>query len=145
MTTDGDDLTCGNGALVLKVEVRGEEAAAELRLSGHVDVITAAELREHIGAVIAGHDPHLLLMDLSGVGLVDSSGLSLMVWAHQEMTGRGRRFALRHPQPRVLRVLRMTGLHTRLDIIEARVEPLRRAPGAMRRFGRSGSAPGLPE
>lgn len=135
----GDDVTCADGALVLTLEVQDE--AALLRLTGHVDVITAADLREHIGAVITGHDPHVLLLDLSGVVLVDSSGLSLMVWAHREMTGRGRRFVLRHPQPRVLRVLRMTGLHTRLDIVEQRVEPVRRVPGAMRRFGRSASAP----
>ncbi|QKW39719.1 STAS domain-containing protein [Actinomadura sp. NAK00032] len=109
-------LTRADGTPLLAVGTRSDGTAVELRLEGELDVAGSEPLRRHIAAVIAAHDPQRLLLDLSGLSFADSSGLAVFVWAHKEMTGRGREFCLRRPQPKVLRVLHITGLHTRLDV-----------------------------
>ncbi|NED49705.1 STAS domain-containing protein, partial [Micromonospora aurantiaca] len=69
--------------------------------------------------MIDRHDPHRLLLDLSELSFADSSGLAVLVWAHQVMTGHGRQLRLHHPQSRVLRIMNIAGLHNRLHITEA--------------------------
>ncbi|MGW5417273.1 STAS domain-containing protein, partial [Actinomadura geliboluensis] len=109
-------LTCPDGTPLLAVGTRLDGTTVELLLEGELDVAGSEPLRRHIAAVIAAHDPHRLLLDLSGLSFADSSGLAVFVWAHKEMTGRGHGLCLRRPQPKVLRVLHVTGLHTRLDV-----------------------------
>ncbi|MFB4305285.1 STAS domain-containing protein [Actinomadura sp. GTD37] len=117
--TTESTVTCANGALLLTVDAHPDGTTVELRLSGELDVAGSGDLRRHIGAVIAAHDPHRLVLDLSRLSFADSSGLAAIVWAHKAMSGRGGRLRLHHPHPRVLRVLHITGLHTRLHITEA--------------------------
>jgi anti-anti-sigma factor len=111
-------VSCAGGLLVLTILVHPDEPTTELRLTGELDCATADDLRHHIAVAIDAHDPHRLLLDLSGLDFIDSSGLSVMVRAHQLMARRGRRLYLHDPQPRVRRILHIAGLHTRLHITE---------------------------
>ncbi|MFC6881395.1 MULTISPECIES: STAS domain-containing protein [Actinomadura] len=100
-----------------------------LRLHGELDIATAPDLRRHITLAIEEHDPHRLLLHLSDLAFIDSSGLAVVVWAHQTLDRRGRQLRLHHPSHRVLRILHVTGLHTRLHITETgtgALSPLRR-------------------
>ncbi|GAA2159658.1 hypothetical protein GCM10009727_71740 [Actinomadura napierensis] len=108
-----------------------------LRLHGELDVATAAGLHRHIAVVLNEHDPHRLLLELSELTFTDSSGLAVMVWAHQSLDRRGRQLRLYHPHPRVLRILQVTGLHTRLHITESdpKVTLFRRHLGQHRATG----------
>ncbi|WP_165964671.1 STAS domain-containing protein, partial [Actinomadura sp. KC216] len=103
----------------LMVGVEHDGSTTTVFLHGELDIAGAGRLGDHIAAVIAEHDPHRLLLELSELAFTDSSGLAVMVWAHQVMDRRGRQARLHHPQPRVLRLLHVTGLHTRLHITEA--------------------------
>lgn len=111
--------TCAAGGLLLAVGTHADGTTVELRLQGELDVASADTLRRNIGAAITDHDPHRLLLDLSELSFADSSGLSAIVWAHKVMSERGRQLSLHHPQASVLRVLHLTGLHTRLHVTEA--------------------------
>ena len=125
-------VSCGGGALLVAFDVRPHESTAELRLRGELDVAAAGDLRRHLAALLDEHDPHRLLLDLSELSFADSSGLAVLVWAHQAMSERGRRLHLHHPQPRVLRILNITGLRNRLHVTEADAAPRRRAPASTR-------------
>ncbi|WP_131732818.1 STAS domain-containing protein [Actinomadura formosensis] len=114
-------VTCAGGTLRLAIGAQQDGATMEVRLNGELDMASSDDLRHHIGAVIAAHDPHRLLLDLSELSFADSSGLAVLVWAHQAMSRRGRQLRLHHPQTRVLRVLHVSGLHTRLHITEANI------------------------
>lgn len=123
--TSPDQPDQASGPLLLAITVRRDGSTTELHLNGELDIATADELRRHIAEVVAAHDPERLLLDLSGLSFADSSGLSVMVWAHQLMTGRGRQLRLQRPQSRVLRILNISGLHRRLHITPA--SPARRS------------------
>lgn len=128
--------TYAGGTLQLSIGALSDGTTVELRLTGELDVSGADTLRRHIEDVIVEHDPHRLLLDLSGLTFADSSGLAAIVWAHKAMTARGRQLRLQHPQGRVLRVLHITGLHTRLHITESAPVGPRSAAGAHRRLAR---------
>src|SRR5438477_7649370 len=57
---------------------------AVVAVRGDVDLYTAPRLWETIDAAIAG-TPHELVTDLSGVSFLDSSGLTVLVKAHNRL------------------------------------------------------------
>lgn len=78
-------------------------------VSGEVDLYTAERVRQGIGeATSVGADK--VLLDLSGVGFIDSSALGVIVQETKRLEGRGRELILVTNDPRTLRVLDVTGL-----------------------------------
>jgi anti-anti-sigma factor len=78
-----------------------------LRLSGDLDLETAPRL-------LAGAEPHLggtdLIIDLSALDFVDSSGLSALIRINQRMAATDRTLAIIAPPPRVAKAFEITGL-----------------------------------
>ena len=87
----------------------------ELAVYGRLDGQAAADVREALHAAIdAGSGD--LVVDLSGVELVDATGLGVLVGAHRRAADAGRRVVLREAQPRLMRILRLTRLHRVLTL-----------------------------
>jgi len=86
-------------------------------LSGDLDMQTApsllAELTDLIGAANAGDE---VRVDLGGVTLVDSSGLSVLVDAHKLAVAGGARLLLAALPQHMERTLGVTGLSEVLEI-----------------------------
>ena len=57
---------------------------AVVRVQGEIDLYTAPQLWETLDAAIAG-TPHELVIDLSDVTFLDSSGLAVLVRAHKRL------------------------------------------------------------
>jgi anti-anti-sigma factor len=76
-------------------------------LQGPTDVSQALELRELLGQQIDGPAARVLL-DLSGVTLVDSSGVGVLVAAHRRAAGAGAGFVLAGAPGPVGRVFELT-------------------------------------
>jgi anti-anti-sigma factor len=82
----------------------------QLAFAGRLDVHQAADARLALqGAVAEGVDD--LVVDLSGVSVVDATGLGVLVGAHRRAGRAGRRLVLADPSPALLRVLFLTRLH----------------------------------
>ena len=80
-----------------------------LTVDGEVDVATAPRLRQLLDDVIeSGHGR--VVVDLSTVGFLDSSGLGALVWGLKKARARGGWVRLVIGQPRVRRVFELTGL-----------------------------------
>lgn len=80
-----------------------------LRISGELDIATAAVLRDRIAAVL---DDTVLpvIIDLSRVSFCDASGLTMLITVQRRANARGRTVALAGPRPNVRKLLRITGL-----------------------------------
>jgi anti-anti-sigma factor len=80
-----------------------------LRVSGDLDLETAPRL-------LAGAEPHLeadtgaLVIDLSELSFIDSSGLSALIRINQWVTAAGRGLTIIAPAPRVAKAFEITGL-----------------------------------
>jgi anti-anti-sigma factor len=90
------------------VQDRGTDAVVVVR--GDIDRTTAGLLREALEAALAIRHP-LVLLDLSGVSYVDSSGLSVIVRARRTLV-RDQRLALCNVPGRMKRVLEVTSVDT---------------------------------
>ncbi|WP_196255678.1 STAS domain-containing protein [Micromonospora sp. WMMD558] len=112
------------GPRLLTIEVtRLDAGCARLRLTGDLDFETAPELVE--AAAEARRDGHHeLLIDLGGVGLCDSSGLSALVVVHRAGTGPVR---LAGVSPQLQNLLDRTGLVELLAVERTGDDDLREA------------------
>jgi anti-sigma B factor antagonist len=88
--------------------VAGGGTERTVLLSGEIDLASAPAVWDAIEAVIKGATR--LVVDLSAVRFIDSTGLSLLVRAHRRLREAGGDFAVRSPSEMAARVLAVTGL-----------------------------------
>jgi stage II sporulation protein AA (anti-sigma F factor antagonist) len=93
----------------LTIEVHREGDEAILTLSGELDPHTAPTLVEELDAVRADGATSVVLV-LSGLTFVDSSGLRVLIAADRSLADAGGRLVLRSPSDTVRRLLEITGL-----------------------------------
>ncbi len=79
-----------------------------VRLGGEVDLENSPVARQLLLDAVGEHRD--VLVDLSGVGYIDSSGVASLVEAYQESRGTGFRFALVAPSAAAQRVLELARL-----------------------------------
>src|SRR4051794_487661 len=87
-------------------ELTLDSGAREIKVEGELDLAVADQLSEAIDR----SDAEQILICLAGCEFVDSTGIAVMVRAHQELSKRGRRLVVHSPAEQVLRVLDVTGL-----------------------------------
>jgi len=83
--------------------------ACVVAVTGEVDIYTSPELK----AALTGPDAEgctRVIVDLNGVGFIDSSGLGVLVGALRRAREAGIELLLVSSQPSFARILRITGL-----------------------------------
>lgn len=98
------------GQPLLSVRVEHVDGAFTVGLGGELDVSTAPQLHEVLLDAVSQQPSGPIILDLSALTFVDSTGLSLLVSTHKRMNGVGRALVLRGAQPTVRRLLEVTGL-----------------------------------
>ena len=99
--------------LVLSERVQDGYAVAEL--SGELDISSASDLRKRLFDILTDQASNLIL-DLSGLGFIDSTGLSVLVAADRRAEELGGSFSLVGLQKIVARVLHVTSLDRHFPI-----------------------------
>ncbi|RJK98338.1 anti-sigma factor antagonist [Vallicoccus soli] len=89
---------------------------------GDLDLATAPALREELLRRLRQGD---VVLDLGGVGFLDSSGLHALMASHRRATLMGRRFCVAGARAGVLTVLRLTQVVDVLDLHPDRASALR--------------------
>jgi len=95
-------------AAAWRLDVDRQKDRTVLRVTGDLDLETAPHL-------LAEADPFLtatggLVVDLSRLSFIDSSGLSALIRLHRGMAGTGRLFEIISPVPTVAKAFEITGL-----------------------------------
>jgi anti-sigma B factor antagonist len=106
-----------------------DPATTAIVVAGELHVSTAPEFSDRLNASIASGKTGIVL-DLTGVAFIDSTGLSVLLNALRRVTRRGGRMALVCTNPTVLRLFEITKLDTTFDIqptLEAAAERVRPA------------------
>jgi anti-anti-sigma factor len=83
--------------------------ALELAWSGDVDLVSAPVLADEVDALTLGPG-HRVVLDLSGVGFMDSTGLHVLVRLHRRVEQVEGVLSVRDPSPQVRHLLELTGL-----------------------------------
>jgi anti-sigma B factor antagonist len=90
-------------------------------VEGEVDLAVAPSLREHLEALFAeGHST--LYVDLLGATFLDSTALGVLVTAREQCLRAGGELHLIVSEPRILKVLEITGLTGAFGIHDSRSE-----------------------
>lgn len=100
-----------------RVEVQNHDQATVIAVSGELDLASSPALQEELDRVSAS-DSQLLIIDLRELDFMDSTGLSVLVRAHQRAEEQGRRLAMVKGPQQVQRLLSLTGVADRLTLIE---------------------------
>jgi anti-sigma B factor antagonist len=97
------------------IEQRGD--AVHVALTGELDISTAQRLEDDLRRVEADK-PGLIVLDLKQLSFMDSTGLRLLITADMRARRHDRRFVIVRGNEMVQRVMRLTRLDERLEIVE---------------------------
>jgi anti-anti-sigma factor len=107
-----------------RVEVHREGRAAVITVSGELDLASGAALEEELLRVVES-DAEQVVVDLRNLEFMDSTGLSILVKAHQRTQEAGQQFGLVRGTPQVQRLLSLTGVAERVTFADTPEELLR--------------------
>lgn len=91
------------------LDVSERDGRTIVTASGELDVHTAPGLKSRLDALSQQPDP-ALVVDLGGVGFIDSTGLGVLVTTLKHVRESGGTLDVVVSSPRVLRVFALTGL-----------------------------------
>jgi anti-sigma B factor antagonist len=86
-----------------------------IHVKGEIHVSTAKEFAQRLDDAIA-HEASQIVLDLTEVEFIDSTGLTVLLNGLRSITLRGGRLALAISNPTVLRLFEITRLDTTFDI-----------------------------
>jgi anti-sigma B factor antagonist len=89
-----------------------------ISVSGELDLASSPALEEELERV-AKSDATTIVVDLAELEFMDSTGLSVLVRAHQRAEENGRRLGLVNGSQQVQRLLTLTGVADRLTLADA--------------------------
>ena len=91
-------------------------------INGEIDHYCAVWVRGEIDEMIAKHRPKKLVLVLSGIDFMDSSGIGLVMGRYARMQSIGGKLAVKNPSERVERILRLAGIERIVNIEKGEAE-----------------------
>jgi len=108
----------GDGLAIEQLHISVESAppGPVVHLAGELDPHTAPALEREVAGLMAAGATAVVL-DLSQLQFIDSSGLRVLISAHRALSEQGGTLTLRSPSETAQRLLEITGLidHIRVD------------------------------
>jgi anti-anti-sigma factor len=90
--------------------IRPAEDQVVVELSGELDVSCTDRLKAALGELTDGRGSPRIVIDMSDLTFIDSTGLTLLVGAHRRLTEMGGTLVVERPRAGPLKVLEITGL-----------------------------------
>lgn len=106
-----------------RVDVRSEDKTAVVAVSGELDLASGPALERELSRALAS-PAAALIIDLRELEFIDSTGLGILIKAHQRAQAEGRRLAVVKGPSQVQRLLGLTGLEARLTLVDSPDEML---------------------
>jgi anti-sigma B factor antagonist len=103
----------------LSVERTSDGDVEVVAVTGEIDIASAPRLITGLNDAVGNCDLPVVV-DLTGVGFMDSTGLALMLNAHRRLTRRGKGFAVVCEDGPVRRVFTITDM---VDVLRVHADP----------------------
>jgi len=101
-------------------EVKGDTMV--VHIGGEIDHHSAVSVRTSIDEEILAQRPKRVLLELSSVDFMDSSGLGLIMGRLSLMKRCGGDLAILDPSPAVLKIVRLAGLERMVGILRTKTK-----------------------
>ncbi|GAA1740255.1 hypothetical protein GCM10009681_08950 [Luedemannella helvata] len=92
-----------------------------MHLDGVLDLGSVPQVRQHLEHAL-NDGTRIFVLDLTGVRLIDSTALGMIVWLCKELSGDGGRVYVAGAQPLVLNVLQVTSVDSLVHITDSVAE-----------------------
>ncbi|SFB50579.1 anti-sigma B factor antagonist [Amycolatopsis marina] len=112
----------------LRVRTRHAGAIPVIAVEGEVDLSTVESVRDAVHCELKATQPQGLILDLTGVTFLCSTGLQLLVDADRRMQDNGGALCVVGARREVLRPLQLTGLDEHLHVYPTLEEALAQLP-----------------
>jgi anti-anti-sigma factor len=110
---------------MLNIQTRQEEGASIITVKGKINFEVTTDLREEVKETLAAHRPKVLVINMEGVSLIDSSGLGMLVAAKNSVDKVDCRLHLCCIAPQVAKVFDQTNLTNHFSIFAAEQDAMR--------------------
>ncbi len=80
-------------------------------LSGELDHHSASQIRQELDALIRDSRARRLVLDLSSLTFMDSSGIGVILGRYNQMARRGGSLAVRRPSSQINRIFDLSGVY----------------------------------
>lgn len=90
-----------------------------MRVSGDIDLSCAETVEDACAACLARDETSAVVIDLSGTGFLDSSGIAMLFRVHRLARSAGIPLSIVACTPRVVRSLEITGAATTLALADS--------------------------
>lgn len=117
---DGEEIlgqVRGGMAMTIVHTVQGPRITVAVK--GDLDLKTADPLRDALDRLIERYRDKHLILDLTEVDFVDSSGLGVILGRYRRLAGQGRTMALTGAKPAVRSVLDMAGIGSIMSVSDS--------------------------
>jgi anti-sigma B factor antagonist len=111
----------------LSIRETREGGVHRLTPIGELDLATVSLLESAFDVVFRDHDAEMIVMDLTELSFIDSSGIHLLIRMHDACAGADRLRVINGSRA-VERLLDLTGLRAHLPIISSDGDPLAALP-----------------
>lgn len=95
-----------------------------LKVRGEIDVASAQDFHASISDIIGG-GPEVVIVDMSEVSFIDSTGLGVLVSAEKETREAGKDLRLVVTQPQIMKLLELTGLDEVFTVLSSTKDAVR--------------------
>ncbi len=108
--------------MALKLECRND--ALLVWVNGDFDLVSAAEFRQKVDTALEDQRPRHLIVNMSKMTFMDSSGLGVLLGRFKLIQNRKGRMFLTGVRPEVLKVLNLSGIIPLLQITKTEDEAM---------------------
>jgi anti-sigma B factor antagonist len=102
---------------ILDVDTQVRDGRLHVALKGELDLSTVGRVQDELERVESARPP-VLVLDLSRLSFLDSTGLRCLLGAAERAREHGRRLVIVRGSNAVQRVFSITGLDERLEIVD---------------------------
>lgn len=115
--------------LELSTSVSDDDGAPVVRIRGELDLLSRERVQDYLAALTESAPPRLVL-DLTGLTFVDSSGLNVFASIHKRMLAYGGVLEAQHMSDSVQKVMEISGLSALLRHPSSQAGPSGHAAGS---------------
>ena len=106
----------------MQMKAYSSEDNLVVKLDGEIDHHSAAEIRESLDKMIMENRPKTMVLELSEIDFMDSSGLGLVLGRYRRLSEIGSKMLIKNPGRRTERILAMAGVDKLIKIIKSHKE-----------------------
>lgn len=101
-------------------ETRGETLV--IHVGGEIDHHSAVVVRTGIDEKLAAERPQKVMLELSGVDFMDSSGLGLIMGRYALVKKYGGSLSVLDPSPAVVKIIKLAGMERMVSILRTKTK-----------------------